>query len=128
MAETTGPKLAGTSWEVTAIRGTSAMPGMGTRKAELSFTEDGQIGFTGGCNRMMGPYELMPADGVRFGDPNVRAFAGTKMACPGELMAQDDALAEALLAATRLEPAGGGWRLLDAEGAEMVRLEPGTAT
>lgn len=128
MVDAPAPQLAGTSWEVTAIRGSATQPGMGTRQASIAFSTDGKVGFTGGCNRMMGTYSLTPPDMIRIGDPAGPGFASTRMACPGGVMAQDEALAQALLAAARLEADGAGWRLLDASGAEVARLEPGTAT
>ena len=45
--------------------------------------EDGRIAVQGGCNNLMGPYEL---DGDRL---TAGPLASTMMACPDPLMAQD---------------------------------------
>jgi heat shock protein HslJ len=55
----------------------------------MSF-EDGRVGVQGGCNNLMGPYEL---DGDQL---TAGPLASTMMACPDPLMAQDEWIAELL--------------------------------
>ena len=82
--------LEGRTFLSTAASGRALVPGSVVR---LSF-QDGQIGATGGCNSMGGPYAI---DGDRL---VVSQLAMTEMACAPDLMDQDQWLAGLLDGAT----------------------------
>ena len=69
-------------WTVTEIAGAGIVEGT---EVQIGFTDEGRIFGTGGCNRLMGGY-MLTGEGLSFG-----AIASTMMACPDEIMAQDQA-------------------------------------
>ena len=73
---------------------------------------DGGISVNAGCNTLFGPADLSDGTIALTG-----ALAGTRMACPPELMAQDDQLAAFL-------SAGPTWSL----DGELLTLSDGTTT
>ncbi len=82
--------LEGRTFLSTAAFGRALVPGSVVR---LSF-QDGQIGATGGCNSMGGPYAI---EGDRL---VISRLATTEMACAPDLMDQDQWLADLLDGAT----------------------------
>jgi putative lipoprotein len=93
-------KLAGTRWRVEGIGGVAVVSGS---EPEITFTDDGQINGTTGCNRFFGGYTQ---DGAAV------TFTGTgmtKMACLGDgLMAQESAFAAILSGAGKVSVDGLG--------------------
>lgn len=79
------------AWVAVEISGTAAAPGV---ESTLQIGADGSVTGTGGCNRYRGRAET--AGGTLSFSP----LAATRMACPGETMAQEGRLFTAL-AATR---------------------------
>jgi len=57
----------------------------------LRFEPNGGLHGSGGCNGFFAKYELGPD-----GTPSLRPFASTKMACPPEVMDQDQSFLEAM--------------------------------
>ena len=94
-------RWAGTSWRVVEVGELEITGG-----ASIVFGEDGRVSGTSGVNRLVGTYSV---DGplLTFG-----ALAGTRMAGPPELMAEEQAVLAALaqpltvVDAPVLEPAG----------------------
>lgn len=81
IAERAGPVLAGTSWKVDAMGGTAVVAG---HEPEISFSADGKIGGTTGCNRFFGTY-AQTGESVTFSEVGM-----TKMACMADgVMAQE---------------------------------------
>lgn len=89
-------------WTVTEIAGTEMVEGTAV---EIGFNDEGRIFGTGGCNRLMGGYEIT-GEGLSFG-----AVATTMMACPEEIMAQEQAFL-ALLEEVRAFDMGEGGELI----------------
>lgn len=78
---TTDDPFAGTSWNLSSIDG--AEPIAGGRPATLEFNDEGRVAGSSGCNRFMGGYTF---DGTAL---SFSPLAGTMMACPDELMQQE---------------------------------------
>lgn len=80
--------LAGTSWQVETMGGTAIVAGS---EPQITFTQDGQVNGTTGCNRFFGAYAQTGAE---------LAFSGlgmTKMACMADgIMGQEIAFAAIL--------------------------------
>lgn len=74
-------------WTVTEIQGSPTVAGT---EAEIGFSQDSGVFGSGGCNRLSGAYELT-GEGVSLGP-----IAATRMACPGEIMSQEQRLITAL--------------------------------
>ncbi|MDP3457874.1 MAG: META domain-containing protein [Hyphomonas sp.] len=78
-------KLAGTSWTVEGLGGAAVVSG---HEPGITFTGDGQINGTTGCNRFFGSY-VQDGDRVTFS-----GLGMTKMACMGDgIMGQEIAFA-----------------------------------
>jgi heat shock protein HslJ len=77
-----------------------------TELGEVTIGADGALNAYAGCNRMFGALQIT-GEGLAIGP-----IASTRMACAGDLMARESALARALEASTQFT--------VDAEGA--VRL------
>ncbi|MBI1391763.1 MAG: META domain-containing protein [Alphaproteobacteria bacterium] len=121
-AQSSGPSLAvqlsGTRWSVVAIRGAPLDPNAGGRAPEIVFLDGTRASFTGGCNRFVGSYAYGWPEALSFGGD----FAGTRMACPDPLMAQDNALADAARIIATDGGKAGGKAIVDADGGELVAL------
>lgn len=100
LAPNSMPPLAGTSWQVEAMGGTAIVAGS---EPQISFTQDGQINGTTGCNRFFGSYTQ---------EGNALAFSGvgmTKMACMEEgIMGQEIAFGAILSGETQAKIDGFG--------------------
>ena len=108
-------KLAGTRWRVEGIGGVAVVSGS---EPEITFTDDGQINGTTGCNRFFGGYAQ---DGAAV------TFSGTgmtKMACLGDgLMAQESAFASILSGAAKASVNGlGRLTVMGADGVGFVAV------
>lgn len=90
--------LGGAEWQVSAIDG-AAVAG---RAPTLTFGPDGRMSGFGGCNRIMGSYTQ---DGASLGFGPV---AGTKMMCPDDEMAVEQAFLAALARVDAVAAAAGG--------------------
>jgi putative lipoprotein len=106
-------KLAGTRWRVEGIGGVAVVSGS---EPEITFTDDGQINGTTGCNRFFGGYAQ---DGAAV------TFTGTgmtRMACLGDgLMAQESAFAGILSGAAKASVDGlGRLTIMGADGVGFV--------
>jgi putative lipoprotein len=84
--------LAGTSWSVEDIERAGVLDHVQTT---LSFDGDQGVYGSGGCNRFVGPVEVK-ADTIRFGN-----IASTMMACPPEVMEQEQRFFASLREAVR---------------------------
>ena len=104
---TSAADLAGTSWTLVSIGGTPVVEGSGPH---LTFGADGNASGSTGCNSMTGTYATDGA-ALTFGP-----MATTRMACEGDLMAQEAEVLEALAAIS-------GWEI-DADG--RLHLTGGT--
>ncbi|WP_291195870.1 META domain-containing protein [Hyphomonas sp.] len=106
-------KLAGTAWRVEGIGGVAVVSGS---EPEITFTDDGKINGTTGCNRFFGGYAQ---------DSGAVTFTGTgmtKMACLGDgLMAQESAFAGILSGAATASVDGlGRLTIMGADGVGFV--------
>lgn len=105
------PKLAATSWLVETMGGTAIVAG---HEPQISFSEDGQISGTTGCNRFFGAYAQTAAKVAFFG------VGMTKMACLNDgVMAQEIAFSAIL--------SGAADASIDAHGNLTIRGENGIA-
>ena len=85
--------LPGTSWVLTDLVGTPALPG---GKATLAFPEAGRVAGNGSCNRFTGSVTIAN-DSLKMGP-----LASTRMACiDNDVSKQEDTYLKALGAATR---------------------------
>ena len=112
-----GARPAG-AWIVEAIGGT---PLAGGPRADITFTAEGGVHGTTGCNRFMGGFTLDGAS-LRFGPT-----AGTRMACPPPAMEQERRFHEALEAVRGWQAEGDALLLTDGTGATVLRLLRGPA-
>jgi copper homeostasis protein (lipoprotein) len=104
-------------WKVVRLRGRSVTVAEGQREPHLVLhTEDGRLSGSGGCNRLMGTYEVR-GDTLQFG-----AVATTMMACP-EGMEQEQRLLEALAEVVTFRLEGVHLELYAADGEPLLRLE-----
>jgi heat shock protein HslJ len=94
MTQTTD-SLTGTRWQVEDIAGGGVID---RSPATVEFPEPGRVAGNASCNRYMGGYEQ---DGEKLAFGNL---AGTLMACPEPLMAQEQRFHQAMGQVT-------GWRL-----------------
>jgi heat shock protein HslJ len=96
--------LESAEWLLTQVRTeaglTQVIDGAGPSVWRFS---DGRVSGSAGCNRLMGGYRL-DGDALSF-EPNL---AGTMMACPPPLMAQEQAVIEALGAVVGFESKAAG--------------------
>jgi len=86
--------LTGTHWTLTQLNGepVKAKPG---HEGWIELNADTKrLAGSGGCNRLMGPYEL---DGASL---HFRQVASTMMACPGDSMPREQSFLKALGATT----------------------------
>lgn len=110
--------LVGTYWRLIevagAVRMSEADPEL--RAHILLHQEDSRLSGSGGCNRLMGGYELTD-DGLEFGPT-----ATTKMACAPEAMTVEQPLLDALDATTGYVIDGEFLTLIGDEG-DLARFE-----
>lgn len=106
--------LTGTSWQVEDIAGGGVIDGS---KATVQFPEPGRVAGNASCNRYMGGYERDDAS-LTFGN-----LAGTMMACPEPLMAEEQRFHQAMGQVTgwRIDPQTDRLHLVDEAGDTMVR-------
>ncbi len=110
-ADAASPPLEGTVWTLVELGGKPPVDGPGARTAELALdSETHGIAGSTGCNRFMGTYAL--ADGKLSLLPG----GMTMMACPEDVMAQEQAFLAALRSATGYRIAGGRLELLAGDG------------
>ena len=104
--------LIGTSWLAEDIGGTGVVDRLQTT---LSFTGDGRVSGSGGCNRYFGPVTVS-GEAIRFG-----AMAATRMACPPAVMNQEQRFFAALGRAESWKATAEGKLILtDAAGEPLV--------
>lgn len=89
------PRLAGVEWEVTGFNnGRQAIVGvLNETRITLKF-EDGQVSGSSGCNRFGGSYS------TDEGTLSIGMLRTTRMACPGEVMEQEQQFLAALKSAS----------------------------
>lgn len=102
--------LWGSQWTLQAI---GNQPVIAASKAALYFWEEGRIAGNGSCNRFFGTATMAPDRSIAFGP-----IGATKMACPGEAMAQESRYLGALQKAQRYERQG-DTLLIHAEGMDQ---------
>ena len=111
--------LQGTSWWVENI---AAKGVVDMSHTTIEFTYDGRIVGSTGCNRYFGSVEI---DGAKI---TTGPLAGTRKACPGALMDQENKFFQAMSAVVAWEiPATGLLHLRDADGNSQIRasrIEP----
>ncbi|MCU0907490.1 MAG: META domain-containing protein [Rhodobacteraceae bacterium] len=106
----------GVVWRVTEVLGE---PWAGGDPATLAIDDTMQVSVFGGCNRYVGQVRLA---GREIGFPP--DFAGTLMACPDAVEAQERAFLAALRRVTHLVRYGAGLVLMDAGGTALLHFEP----
>jgi heat shock protein HslJ len=112
------PSLAGTRWLLVEVGGEQVPPGDGDRAPHLTLDlEDSRVAGSGGCNRLMGSFEL-DGEALRFGP-----VATTMMHCGDEVMVLERAFLDALEATRAYGVVGSTLELLDGERV-LARLEP----
>lgn len=111
----------GTTWLLADVGGKAAIPGVGTRRASLSFGADsGSVTGNSGINSFFGPYAL---DGAHL---RIENLAMTRMAGSPELMAQESAFTAALSATRSWRLRGQILELLDEKGSLLASLRAAT--
>lgn len=116
MSHAQAPELAGSHWALGQINGEDARLG---KDAGLVFDTAGTwVSASGGCNRFMGDV-ILSGDTLTF----PKKMAGTLMACPPEIDAQERAFLAALKDVQRFEQEGETLRLLDKEQTILLQFE-----
>jgi heat shock protein HslJ len=77
--------LAGNYWKLMTLGGRPVAVADNQREAHLVLGQDGRVSGSTGCNRLMGSYTLQ-GDTLTFSQ-----LASTRMACPAEMMALEQA-------------------------------------
>jgi len=83
-----GGDLTGKMWALSALMGKPLVPGTGIT---AQFTSDGRVSGSAGCNQYTGTYTVS-GNTIQFSSP----LASTRMACPQEVMDQENAYLKAL--------------------------------
>ena len=91
MATTTNTELLETHWKLVELNGQPVTNPVGNQKeAFIMLAKEGnKLTGSGGCNSMMGGYELMEGNQIKFS-----GVASTRMACPD--MSMEDALGKVI--------------------------------
>jgi heat shock protein HslJ len=102
--------LTGTHWTLVELNGRPAVPSDMGRDAHLVLNkEDGKIAGSGGVNRFFGAYTL------EGGKLTLKPGGSTMMAGPEELMQQEQAFTQMLMAVKSYHIAGDRLELLDGQ-------------
>lgn len=102
--------LEGTSWKFIALGGASTSGLSQEREAQIEFNADGhRITATGGCNRLLGSYQLHGAT------LSIAPAGMTMMACPEPVMAQERTFTDALRATKSYRIASQTLELMDGD-------------
>ncbi len=119
--ESCGPTIEGKTWRLTELAGQPLTATEPERAPSLTLDPaTKRASGSAGCNRFNGTYELS-GNSLRFGP-----LATTRMMCPPEIMAVEDAMLEAL--ATELTwSLQDGTLILTREGQLLARFVPGEA-
>jgi putative lipoprotein len=105
----------GIAWRVTEVMGA---PWDGDDPATLAIDDTMQFSIFGGCNRYVGQVRIAGRE-IAF-PPD---FAGTLMACPDAVEAQERAFLDALRRVTQHVRYGAGLVLMDAGGTALMHFE-----
>ncbi|MFC0501100.1 META domain-containing protein [Asaia krungthepensis] len=103
------------NWVIDRIGSDAVDP---TTPAFLTFRADGFLSGTGGCNRLMGRVTAS-GNALTFGP-----MAGTRMACPGSRMSQEDTFFAAARKVVGWQVDQGTLLLTDAQGDIVLTLSP----
>lgn len=114
-AEAAPPQLDRTAWVLAALPGRTLLP---RATATLQF-EGERLSGSDGCNRFNGGYST---EGGKF--RVVTPLAGTRMACPPEVMEQARAVTGALTQAAAYDVVDGQLRLLASSGTPLAVFAP----
>lgn len=106
--------LSGTHWLLQELGGASPVE---ATSITASFSDDGRITGTAGCNRYMGTYAV---DGDSI---ELDGAAATRMACEGPVMAQEQAYFE-VLSEVETYSVNDGHLVLEADGEAVARFAP----
>ncbi|ODT78350.1 MAG: hypothetical protein ABS76_24260 [Pelagibacterium sp. SCN 64-44] len=107
------PELIDITWKTTSIGG---RPVLEARPVTLSIAADQRASGHGGCNNYFAEASIVGTT-ISFGPA-----AATRMACPPEVMAQENAYFTALAAVASFALDGTSLRLLDAAGVPLIGL------
>jgi heat shock protein HslJ len=116
--------LAGTAWNLTAYadaKGAEVPGTTGANLGTLAFAADGTFSGSTGCNRLVGSYKQ---DGSAL---TMAPGPMTKMACPPDVTAQEDAILAALPKVASFT-SGTALVLTNAAGGTLLTYAPGTAS
>ena len=109
--------LQNTYWKLTALNGKPVFVVEQQREPSLVLlTENSRVAGSGGCNRIMGSYEIRGHE-VRFGQ-----LAGTRMACPASMDTEKEFL-DTLPHVTRWRIVGEHLEFYDTSGTVLGRFE-----
>jgi heat shock protein HslJ len=115
--------LTGTHWTLTQLNGQAITAQSGKNEAYIELTADtNRIAGSGGCNRIMGSYEL-EGSSLRF-----KQVASTMMACPGDAMPREQEFIKALNATASFRIRGAALLLRGKDDTVLARLEAQTST
>ena len=112
--------LEGPTWQLLEIAGvTESPPSEASVPITLSFSEDGRMNGSAGCNRYFGEYRT--TDGTL----DLSQVGVTRMACDASLMDREDEYLDALERVGGWERSGDRLVLLDATGHVVLRFVAG---
>ena len=110
--------LTATHWTLTQLNDKAITPQAGRSEIYLELAPDSKrISGSGGCNRLMGAYEL-DGSSLRF-----TQVASTMMACPGDAMPREQAFVRALSEAANFRIQGATLTLLDKSDSVLAIFE-----
>lgn len=113
----TNPTLENTSWKLTLLGNSSVTAPSPQREAYfLLEPANHRVSGSGGCNRLMGSYELS-GEQLKFGP-----MAGTRMACP-EGMDTEQAFLKSLGQVSKWKITGQNLELFDADGKVLAKFK-----
>lgn len=110
-----GPTLAGTVWHVRMLDGERVLTNY---QASMHFRREGRVGGRSSCNHYTANWERLGGQVV------IERVTTTKMACPTEVMEQEEHFLGALTRVTGFDRSEeGDLLLLDSEGNTLIRAE-----
>jgi heat shock protein HslJ len=108
-----GAGMAGPEWRPVTIGGAAVDA---DTTMFVRFAVDGSVNGNGGCNNFFGSLESTD-DGVAMGE-----LGATRMACPPEVMDQEQAFMQALQDSVRFEMGDDSLQMLDADNVLLVEF------
>lgn len=110
--------LTASTWRLETLGdGAAAASPIAGTEVSVTFTADGRLSGTGGCNRFSGSYERGEDGALRFSP-----LAATRMACAPEIMSQEDSFFVALGRVASFDIEGDRLGFAASDGSRVLRF------